>query len=256
MDFVSNFLNSLLSLEPAQSHIGHYLLAVIVTYAGGVLSSLTPCVYPMIPITVSVVGGISGHSRRSWKEVLFRIIAYMIGMTLVYSFLGVAAGLTGKIFGSFTNTSGWYLFLGIILTLASLMMLEVIRFDPSQFIHKLKRSHTKQHHLANPKEVTHLGAFFLGISSGFIATPCTTPALTSVLAFIAQTQSVGVGLLLMFSFSLGLSTILLLIGLFTGALQILPKSGKWLEMVKLTSGLILLAFAGYLIYRSGQLSGV
>jgi thiol:disulfide interchange protein DsbD len=74
------------------------LTAILFAYFGGVLSSLTPCIYPMIPITVSVVGG-AGPLKRSWGEVLLRGFAYVLGMTVVYSFLGVLAGLTGKVFG-------------------------------------------------------------------------------------------------------------------------------------------------------------
>ena len=100
-----------------------------------------------------------------------------------------------------------------------------------------------------------MGAFFLGASSGFIAAPCTTPVLTGILAYIAKTQSIGVGFLLMTSFSLGLGTLLIGISAFTGALQILPKSGEWMKTIKVGSGLILLAFAEYLIYRAGIAGG-
>src|SRR4051812_1493460 len=104
MESVSNFLNSLLA--PASAGGMSFLqviTALLIAYLGGILSSLTPCVYPMIPITVSVVGGM-GPDRRSWKEIWLRGAAYVGGMTVIYSFLGVAAGLTGKVFGTLTNT--------------------------------------------------------------------------------------------------------------------------------------------------------
>jgi thiol:disulfide interchange protein DsbD len=103
--------------------------------------------------------------------------------------------------------------------------------------------------------MTLLGAFTLGASSGFIAAPCTTPILTSILAYIAKTQSVGLGLALMLSFACGLGTLLLLIAAFTGFLQLLPRSGNWMKTMKTLSGLILLAFGEYLIYRAGGLGG-
>ena len=96
----------------------------------------------------------------------------------------------------------------------------------------------------------------MGASSGFIAAPCTTPVLTVILGYIARTQSIGLGLALMVAFSFGLGTLLVLIAMFTGALQVLPRSGAWLRTVKTVSGLALLAFAEYLIYRSGQLGGL
>src|SRR4051812_30324302 len=93
MDSVTDFLSHLLSAEGGNLTLFQGAVAVAIAYLGGILSSLTPCVYPMIPITVSVVGGI-GPTRPSWKEVFFRGTAYVGGMTVIYSFLGVLAGLT------------------------------------------------------------------------------------------------------------------------------------------------------------------
>jgi thiol:disulfide interchange protein DsbD len=241
--------------------IGQLLAALGTAYAGGILASLTPCVYPMIPITVSVVGGMGhmkpGESHRL-REVWIRGIAYVAGMTVVYSFLGVLAGLTGKVFGSFTNTPQWYLGLGFVMTLAALMMLDVIPFDPQAWIEQIKRNLGMKHkiHAHHEKEVTLLGAFGLGASSGLVAAPCTTPVLTSILAYIAKTQSIGLGLGLMFFFSLGLGTLLLVIAGFAGAMAVLPRSGQWMKTIKTLSGLLLLAFAQYLIYRAGALGGI
>jgi thiol:disulfide interchange protein DsbD len=262
MDSVSDFLSRLLTPESGALTLGHAFVAVLIAYVGGVLSSLTPCVYPMIPITVGVVGGMShkGESR-PWRDILFRAGAYILGMTLIYSFLGVAAGLTGKIFGTLTNTAGWYLGLGIVLTFAALVMLEIVPFDPAVWFELLKRrlrGKSTSHLHASPvvkREMTLLGAFALGASSGFIAAPCTTPVLSAILAYVARTQSIGLGLALMVGFSLGLGTLLLTIAAFTGALQMLPRSGRWMRAIKVGSGLILLAFGEYLIYRAGAAGG-
>jgi thiol:disulfide interchange protein DsbD len=261
MDLISNFLNSLLNTDgssQSDTMSGLQMLGALgIAYLGGILSSLTPCVYPMIPITVSVVGGLGSARERTWRDVLFRGLAYVGGMTLIYSVLGVLAGLTGKVFGTLTNNSGWYLGLGIVLTLASLVMMDVIPFDPATGWESLKRrwrgpsSRTVIHH--HEKEMTALGAFALGASSGFIAAPCTTPVLTAILSYIAKTQSVVLGLFLMIFFSIGLGTLLLLIATFAGALRVLPKSGQWLKTMKTGSGLLLLAFAIYLVYRAGEL---
>ena len=236
------------------------MVAILIAYLGGVLASLTPCVYPMIPITVSVVGGLDSQ-RRSWKEVALRSAAYVSGMSVIYSLLGVLAGISGKVFGSFTNNSGWYLGLGVIMTVAALVMLDVLTIDPVVIFDSLKRrwgSLRKTRAPIDPmhrKEMTLVGAFVLGASSGFIAAPCTTPVLASILAYIAKSQSTGLGFLLMLSFSLGLSTLLMTIAFFAGAVQIFPRSGQWMKTVKIGSGLILLAFAEYLIYRAGSFGG-
>ncbi len=260
---ISQFLTDLLA--PTQGHLSFFyaIAAMAIAYLGGILSSLTPCVYPMIPITVSVVGGM-GKTTRHWKEIFLRGMAYVAGMTVIYSFLGVIAGASGRVFGSMTNGPSWYLGLSVIMTLSALVMLDVIPFDPVVWWDQIKRNfHLKRsrgqaaHENTEfvKKEVTLFGAFFLGASSGFIAAPCTTPVLTAILAFIANTRSIGLGFLLMFSFSLGLGTLLLVIAAFTGALQILPRSGQWLKTIKVVSGLILLAFGEYLIYRAGCFGG-
>lgn len=259
MDSITNFLSQLLTTTEGMTAV-QALTAVAVAYLGGILSSLTPCVYPMIPITVSVVGGI-GQTKRAWHEVGVRGLAYVSGMALIYSFLGVLAGLTGKVFGTLTNTSGWYVSLGAVMTLAALVMMDVIQFDPLVVWETIKRKlgfGGKAHHhptAVEQKELTLLGAFTLGASSGFIAAPCTTPVLTAILAYIAKTQSVGLGLALMLAFSAGLGTLLLVIAGFTGALKLMPRSGQWMKAVKVISGLILLVFAEYLIYRAGALGG-
>lgn len=261
MHSITSFLIELTTLKSGDISLTQGFFALCAAYFGGILASLTPCVYPMIPITVSVVTGL-GPTRKSWREVILRGTAYVSGMTLVYSFLGVIAGVSGRVFGSFTNTQGWYLSLGIIMSLASLIMLEVIPFDPIIWWDSFKRvvlrkstHHTPSETALQKKEMTLLGACLLGASSGFIAAPCTTPILTSILAYIAKTQSVGLGFLLMASFSMGLGTLLLLICGFSGALQILPRSGQWMKTIKIGGGLILLAFAEYLIYRAGQIGG-
>lgn len=260
MDSVNGFLSQWLTSDGSLGAT-HILGALVVAYFGGILSSLTPCVYPMIPITLSVVGGLgpSHAGKRPWKQIWIRGASYVAGMTLVYSFLGVLAGLTGRVFGTLTNTPAWYLGLGLLLTLAALVMLEVIPFDPVATFDRLKRKFGKGHqpiHHTTQTQMSLAGSFVLGASSGFIAAPCTTPVLAGILGYIAKTQSVGLGLALMISFSLGLGTLLLLIATFAGALQTLPRSGQWMRTVKTLSGLILLAFAEYLIYRSGVLGGL
>lgn len=235
------------------------LLAVLLAFVGGILSSLTPCIYPMIPITVGVVGGVRGkheHARAGKfdKNILFRGLAYVSGMAIIYAFLGVLAGITGKVFGTFTNTSTWYLILGGIMTFAALMMLDVLPFDPQAWLERIKHTlgFKKIPKIDTEKETTLLGAFLLGASSGFIAAPCTTPVLTAILGFIAQTQSVVFGLVLMLSFSFGLGSILMLIAAFAGSLQKLPKAGAWMSKIKIFSGILILVFAEYLLFKAGK----
>ena len=252
MDHLASSLETLLK----SGSIGAALLAVLLAYLGGILSSLTPCIYPMIPITIGVVGGIrTHHEEQNKRGVFMRGFAYVLGMAIVYAFLGVLAGITGQVFGSFTNTYRWYLFLGIVMTFASLMMMDVIPFDPQALLDRAKRAlgigNKPQKHFVE-QDATLVGAFILGASSGFIAAPCTTPVLTAILGFIAQTQSVVLGLSLMLSFAFGLGTILIGIAAFAGSLQKLPRAGQWMNKIKVFSGILILAFAEYLIFKAGK----
>lgn len=262
MESITKFLESFLQSGQTETGFLYYAAAIGVAYVGGLVSSLTPCIYPMIPITVSVVGGLPANreTKRHWKNLLIRVLAYILGMAVIYSFLGVLAGLTGKLFGSLTNTPGWYIALALIFHLTALMMMDIIPFDPTIWWEKFKAIFTKKHHRPVPehqhdKEVTLFGSFFLGLSSGFIAAPCTTPVLTAILAFIAQTQSVFLGFTLMFTFALGLGSLLLIIAIFTGALSSLPRSGQWMNTIKVLSGIVLLLLGDYLIYKAGGLGG-
>jgi thiol:disulfide interchange protein DsbD len=209
----------------------------------------------MIPITVGFIGGTAERSvKTGWVLSSF----YVLGMAVVYAVLGIVASLSGQIFGTLTNTPGWYLTLGAIMIASALWMFGVIKVDPNVLLAKL--TSTRKKHGAGTtagiierNEGTALGAFVLGASSGFIASPCTTPILTTILSYIAAQKSVLFGGLLMFAFALGLGTILVFIGTFAGAMKLLPKSGKWLEGVKVASGVLILALGGYFIFKAGTL---
>ena len=177
-------------------------------------------------------------------------------MAVIYSFLGVLAGITGQVFGTFTNTAGWYLALGAIMTFAALMMMDILPIDPQVMLENLKRKMglSSPGKLSTDKEATILSAFILGASSGFIAAPCTTPVLTAILGYIAQTKSVILGLGLMMFFAFGLGTILILIATFAGSLQKLPRAGQWMNKIKVGSGILILAFAEYLFFKAGKIN--
>jgi cytochrome c biogenesis protein CcdA len=145
------------------------------------------------------------------------------------------------------------------MSIASLWVFEVIKFDPNAWISMWQHRRRQKKGIASvldpkPKETTLIGAFLFGSSSGFIASPCTTPALTVSLSFIATQKSVAFGAVLMMAFALGLGTLLVFIGTFTGALKLLPKSGRWLGAVKIASGASMLALAMYFVFKAGTLA--
>lgn len=231
------------------------LTAIVLSYLGGLLSSFTPCIYPMIPITMGLIGG---TTQRNVKTGWILSSFYVLGMAVIYAVLGIVAGLSGRIFGTMTNTPGWYLALGSIMIVSALWMLDVVQFDPNVWMQRmvrLGRKHPPATILGSVErnEASILGAFVLGASSGFIAAPCTTPVLTTILSFIANQKSVALGSALMFSFALGLGTVLVAVGTFAGAMKVLPRSGAWMSRVKFFSGLLILGLAEYFIFKAGSL---
>ncbi|MDQ6717342.1 MAG: sulfite exporter TauE/SafE family protein [Gemmatimonadota bacterium] len=218
-------------------------LATLVLYAGGVMTSLTPCVYPMIPITASIIGGqtIGGASKR---RVAALVASYAIGLSAVYSALGVFAGLSGTLFGSVSTNPWLYLLMANLLIAAALMMLDVIPVRLPAFV---RRSSTVGKGGSIP------GTFAMGAVSGLVAAPCSAPVMAVVLTWVATTKSGVLGFVYLLAFSLGMCTILVLVGLFAGALVKLPKAGVWMLWIKRALALIMIGVAEYYLMQMGQL---
>lgn len=211
---------------------GQFLFAAGVIFVGGLLTSLTPCVYPLIPITVSVFGARQADSR---GRAFVLTSAYVVGMGVVFSTLGVVAALSGKAFGSALGNKWLIVALAVFLVILASSMFGA--FDlalPSGLATKLN----------NVGGGGVLGALLMGSVAGFIAAPCTGPALFGVLAFVSRTQNPVLGGLLLFIYALGMGVPFFLIGVFTARL---PKSGAWMDSVKSVFGVLLLMLAaGYL----------
>lgn len=231
----------MISLSP---DLSHPLLALPLLFGAGVLTSLTPCVYPMIPITVALVGGESTGARSRWRPFALTL-SYAIGLALVYALLGVLAGLSGTLFGS-VSTNPWLLFaMGNLLLLFGLAMLDVFKVRlPSGAVAWGSRF--------GPESTA--GVFAMGATSGLVAAPCGAPAFAAVLTFVGATGSAALGFLYLVVFSLGMTALLVVIGLSAGALAALPKAGVWTLWVKRAGGIILLAMAEYYFIQMGRVS--
>ena len=207
---------------------GRFAVALAVIFAGGLLTACTPCVYPLIPITVSVFGARKAESRG--KSILLTS-AYVVGMGFVFSILGVVAALSGKAFGSALGNPWVVTGLAVfLLVLASSMFGAFELALPSSWATKLN----------TVGGAGLAGAFLMGSVSGFLAAPCTGPVLTGLLAFVAKTQSVALGGSFLFVYALGIGVPFFLLGVFTVRL---PKSGVWMEWVKSVLGIMLVALA-------------
>jgi len=208
------------------------LYAAAAAFVSGFLVSLTPCVYPMIAVTVSVFGARSVEQRS--KGVLLSL-AFVLGIVAMFVPLGVLAGLTGGVFGSILSSPWVIVGLSTLFVLMALSMFGAFELDLPQGL---------KSRLARAGGSGLMGAFVLGLVCGPIAAPCTGPFLTGILAWIAKTQSAGLGAGLMAAFALGLGVPFFVVGAF--ALQ-LPKSGRWMLYVKSLLGLVLLVVALYFL---------
>lgn len=217
------------------------LLALVTLFAAGLLTSLTPCIYPMIPITVSVISGTSKKGQSKGRT-LGLTLTYVVGMSTLYASLGLLAGLSGTLFGTVSANPWALLAVGNLLLLFSLFMLDVI---PVPIPRKLMD-------WAGSQDGGSFGAvFLLGASSGVVAAPCGAPAFAVVLTWVAATQAGIMGFFYLFTFSLGMTAILILVGLFSGSLALLPRSGKWMVWIKKGAGIMMIAVAQYYILKAG-----
>ena len=214
------------------------LLSITASYLGGVLISMTPCVYPMIPITVGIVtsSNLGGSKIRGFLLSL----CYVTGLAVTYAGLGLFAAATGRFFGTVGTSPVTFLLIGNIILLFGLSMLDVFHLP---FIGT--NLTTKVRGFA--------GVFLAGITSGLIAGPCTAPVLGSLLAYVSTTGNLFLGGTLLFIFAFGMGTILLAAGTFSGVMAAIPRSGKWLEMVKKTMGFIMIGLAEYFFIQAGKM---
>ncbi len=206
------------------------LYAAGIAFVGGLLVSLTPCVYPMVAITVSVFGAKKTQGR---LHGLGLSSAFVLGIVSMFTPLGVVAGLTGSLFGAALQ-SPW------VLSGIAVLFLVMAASMLGAFELALPASLTNR--LAEIGGVGPKGAFGLGLVCGLIAAPCTGPVLTGILTWIAETQSAAAGAASMAAFSLGLGVPFLLVGTF--AVQ-LPKSGPWMLHVKNILAIVLSVVALY-----------
>jgi cytochrome c-type biogenesis protein len=217
------------------------LLALPTLFGAGLLTSLTPCVYPMIPITAAVIAGTAKQSSRMRTVLL--TLTYALGLALLYATMGLIAGLTGSLFGTIAS-SPWARFaIGNLLVVFALAMWDVIPINaPTRLI-------TWAGSLGGG---SYPAVFLLGATSGIVAAPCGAPAFAAVLTFVASTGSAALGFLYLFVFSIGMTAILVLVGLFSGTLSVLPRSGTWMVWMKRIAGLIMLGMAEYYFIQMGM----
>ena len=232
----------IVSTETLSGYVdGSPLIALAVLFGAGVMTSLTPCVYPMIPITASVISGTARKDQPRSRTVGLTL-TYAVGLATLYAFLGLLAGLSGTLFGS-VSSNPWALgLIGNLLLLFALSMLDVVPVPVPRRLLEWA---------ANREGGSYGAVFLMGASSGVVAAPCGAPAFAVVLTWVAATKAGVMGFLYLFVFSLGMTSILIGVGLFSGTLSSLPKSGTWMVWIKRAAAVLMFAMAQYYFIQAG-----
>jgi len=219
----------------------HPLAAIAALFGAGLVTSLTPCIYPMIPITAGLLAG-SARPNTSRARTLGLTLTYALGLALCYALVGLIAGLTGSLFGTI-GSNPWARFAtGNLLLLFALGMLDVFPVSaPQRLVAWAGRLGSG----------SYPAVLLLGATSGIVAAPCGAPAFAAVLTWVATTKSAVLGFTYLFAFSLGMTALLVVVGLSAGTLAALPRSGRWMLWVKKLAGLMLLGMAEYYFIQMG-----
>ncbi len=207
------------------------LLQLAVVFLAGLALNLTPCVYPLIPITVGFFAAQKQGSRaRAW----LLAATYVVGMSVTYSALGVLAALSGSLFGAALQ-SPWVVGLIVVVLLAlAASMFGVWELRVPAWATRVSGGRTGA-----------AGALVMGLVVGLVAAPCIGPFVLGLLTYVGQRHDPWLGFALFFTLSLGLGLPYLLLGAFTGALDRLPNSGAWMVGVRQLFGVLLIALAVY-----------
>ena len=208
------------------------LLTLIIVFLGGLALNLTPCVYPLIPITIGFFGGQSeGRTSKLFLMGLF----YVLGMALTYSVVGVITALSGAIFGTLLQNPIVIISIVLVFIALSLSMFGAYEFKlPDSLVAK-----------AGGAKSGFFGAFFMGLTMGIVAAPCIGPFVIGLVTYVAAKGDPYYGFLLFFVMAVGLGLPYLVLALFSGKIKSLPRAGFWMDAVKHIFGFILLGMAIY-----------
>jgi thiol:disulfide interchange protein DsbD len=205
-------------------------VAFLVVFLWGLALNLTPCVYPLIPITVGYFGGQAGGDTR---RTLVLASTYVLGMAVMYSTLGLVAALTGSILGTALQNPFVVGVVALVLVLLALSMFGLYEF----------RVPARLGAVAGTAKRGFLGAFLMGLTVGIVAAPCIGPFVLALLTFVGESGNPALGFSLFFTLAIGLGLPFLFLAVVSGNITKLPRSGEWMAWVKKLFGVILVAMA-------------
>ena len=218
------------------------LLTLLAFFAGGLLLSFTPCVFPMYPILTGIIVGQAKDKVLTTKQAFTLSFFYVQGMAITYTILGIVVALAGAQFQAMFQSPVVLIALSILFIFLALSMFGLFNLAlPSNWQNKLNNLSNQQ------KGGSIIGVVIMGVISGLVASPCTTAPLTGALLYISQTGDVVLGASALYALSLGMGLPLLILGSSGG--KILPKAGAWMNVIKNIFGLLLLAVPIFLLER-------
>jgi thiol:disulfide interchange protein DsbD len=218
---------------PAESGAG-LLLTFLGFFLGGLALNLTPCIYPLIPITVSYFGAKSGRFR---GQTLFHAGLYMLGLAFTNSMLGLWAALSGRIVGSALQHPLVLVFMAGLFVFLGLSSFGLWEFRvPASMTRAVSKSYGG-----------YFGTLFMGLTLGIVAAPCLGPFILGLLTYVGQKGDPLFGFLCFFILSLGLGLPLAVLAFFSGAVDRLPVSGDWMLWIRKLMGWVLLGMAAYMV---------
>jgi thiol:disulfide interchange protein DsbD len=203
-----------------------------VAFAFGLLTCVTPCVFPMITITVSIFGAREAKSRR---QAMLLSTCFVLGIVALFTPMFVAAALSGSLFGAALANTYVVLFIAVVFIALALSMFGLFEMALPESL---------QQRLSSVGGMGYGGAFLLGLVSSLIAAPCVGPVATSILLFIGQTRNVALGAVFGAAYAIGLGIPFWLVGTFAVSL---PKGGRWMLWVKSFFGIIMIVMALYFL---------
>ena len=226
--------NNLKGLVTGSKASGSLWLTLFWIFIGGLALNLTPCIYPLIPITVSYFGGRSG---KGGGHPLLHGLLYILGLALTNSILGLSAALSGGLLGSALQNPLILVFVSAIMISLGLTFFDVWEFRiPAVFTR-----------LASKNYGGYFGSFFMGLTLGIVAAPCLGPFILGLLTYVGQSGDPFIGFLYFFVLSIGMGLPLAVLALFSGAIDNLPLSGDWMLWVRKLMGWVLIGMAAYMI---------
>ncbi len=209
-------------------------VGLILVFLGGLALNLTPCVYPLIPITIGYFGG---QSEGKTSRLFIMGLLFVFGMAVTYSVVGVITSLSGAVFGALLQNPMVIIVIAAIFVVLSLSMFGLYEFKmPDSLVAKVGGA-----------KGGYYGAFFMGLTMGIVAAPCIGPFVIGLVTYVAAKGDPYFGFLMFFVLALGLGLPYLFLAIFSGKIKSLPRAGEWMEAVKHVFGFILLGMALYFL---------